>query len=60
MNLQLLEPLRELFKDEVRALGAELGLSKEVLSRQPFPWPGLGVRVIGEATAERLEVLREY
>ena len=59
MNLQLLEPLRELFKDEVRALGAELGLAKEVLWRQPFPGPGLGVRVIGDITAERLEVLRE-
>ncbi len=59
MNLQLLEPLRELFKDEVRALGTELGLAKEVLWRQPFPGPGLGVRIIGEVTAERLEVLRE-
>ena len=59
MNLQLLEPLRELFKDEVRALGAELGLAKEVLWRQPFPGPGLGVRVIGEITRENLAVLRE-
>jgi len=59
MNLKLIEPLRELFKDEVRALGAELGLAKEVLWRQPFPGPGLGVRVIGEITAENLAVLRE-
>ena len=59
MNLKLLEPLRELFKDEVRALGAELGLAKEVLWRQPFPGPGLGVRVIGEITTENLSVLRE-
>ena len=59
MKLQLLEPLRELFKDEVRAVGAALGLPREVVWRQPFPGPGLGVRVIGEITAERLRVLRD-
>lgn len=59
MKLQLLEPLRELFKDEVRALGAELGLSREVLWRHPFPGPGLGVRVVGDITKKRLDVLRE-
>jgi GMP synthase (glutamine-hydrolysing) len=59
MKLALLEPLRELFKDEVRAVGAALGLPREVVWRQPFPGPGLGVRVIGEITSERLRVLRE-
>lgn len=59
MKLKLLEPLRELFKDEVRALGAELGLSKEVLWRHPFPGPGLGVRVLGELKKQYLDVLRE-
>lgn len=59
MKLKLLEPLRELFKDEVRALGAELGLPHDVLWRQPFPGPGLAVRVAGEVTAARLKMLRE-
>jgi GMP synthase (glutamine-hydrolysing) len=58
MKLKLLEPLRELFKDEVRAVGTACGLPKEVVWRQPFPGPGLGVRVAGDITPERLEVLR--
>jgi GMP synthase (glutamine-hydrolysing) len=59
MRLRLIEPLRELFKDEVRAVGAQLGLPREVVWRQPFPGPGLGVRMIGEITRDRLEILRQ-
>jgi GMP synthase (glutamine-hydrolysing) len=59
MNLKLIEPFRELFKDEVRAVGAELGLSEDLIWRHPFPGPGLGVRILGEVTRERLALLRE-
>lgn len=58
MTFELIEPLRDLFKDEVRAVGEELGLPPEIVWRQPFPGPGLAVRIIGEITRERLEILR--
>jgi GMP synthase (glutamine-hydrolysing) len=58
MKLKLVEPLKHLFKDEVRLLGKELGMSDELIWRQPFPGPGLAVRIVGEVTAKRLTVLK--
>ena len=59
MKLDLVEPLRDLFKDEVRIMGKELGLPQEMLDRHPFPGPGLGVRIIGEITKEKTKILKE-
>jgi GMP synthase (glutamine-hydrolysing) len=59
MNLLLIEPFRELFKDEVRKVGAELGIPREFLMRHPFPGPGLAIRILGEVTSERLRILRD-
>ncbi|MDA9916228.1 glutamine-hydrolyzing GMP synthase [bacterium] len=59
LDFELVEPLRTLFKDEVRAIGAELGLPAEIVERHPFPGPGLGIRIVGEVTKERLDLLRD-
>ncbi len=59
MNLKLIEPLRELFKDEVRLIGKDLGIADEILQRHPFPGPGLGVRILGDVTPEKVELLQK-
>lgn len=59
LQFELIEPLRTLFKDEVRQIGRDLGLPEAIVARQPFPGPGLGIRIVGEVTADRLEILRD-
>ena len=59
MKLKLIEPLKEFFKDEVRILGESLGLEKDINFKHPFPGPGLGIRIIGEITSERVKILQE-
>jgi GMP synthase (glutamine-hydrolysing) len=59
MKLKLIEPLKDLFKDEVRRIGRDLGMPEELLQRQPFPGPGLAVRILGEVTADRVALLQE-
>ena len=59
MNLQLIEPLKEFFKDEVRILGKSLGLSKNISNRHPFPGPGLAIRIVGNITNEKIKILQE-
>ena len=59
MKLKLVEPLRDLFKDEVRKLGISLGLDKKIVNRHPFPGPGLAIRIIGEVTPEKVKMLQE-
>ena len=59
MEMDLVEPLRDLFKDEVRRMGVELGLSAEMLNRHPFPGPGLAIRILGDITKEKVRILQE-